>query len=169
MVSAGLDYSCYYHIRDYRFNREKFADFMSPEGIENMERFWNEGDVRLGLYDFDNRRRPAYFLFKLLSQMSGKRLELLSNHPQVHGFAVNDEKAKSYKLLLWNFSNQPITCEIKLRGLEENMRLKHTVLEAEGEGRLREEEGILSKGEDKLRVNCEPYAVHFWSFKREKG
>jgi hypothetical protein len=169
MVSAGLDYSCYYHIRDYRFNREKFADFMSPEGIENMERFWNEGDVRLGLYDFDNRRRPAYLTFKLLSEMNGKRLELLSNHPQVHGFAVNDEKAKSYKLLLWNFSNQPITCEIKLRGLEENMRLKHTVLEAEGEGRLREEEGILRKGEDKLRVNFEPYAIHFWSLEREKG
>ncbi|MBC7330738.1 beta-galactosidase [bacterium] len=169
MVLAGLDYSCYYHIRDYKVNSEKLADFMSPEGIKNIIRFWNEGDVRLGLYDFDNRRRPVYFTFKLLSEMSGERLELISNHPQVHGFATYDEKEKSYKLMLWNFSEQPITCEIKWRGFENNVRLKHIVLEAEGEGMLREEGGgILSEENDEVKANFEPYAVHFWSLEMEK-
>jgi alpha-L-arabinofuranosidase len=100
--------------------------------------------------------------------MNGERLELISNHPQVHGFAVYDEKAKSYRLMFWNFSDQPITCEIKLEGIENNMKLRHFVLEAEGEGRLKEENGILRKGDDKLRVNFEPYAVHLWSLERKK-
>jgi hypothetical protein len=169
MVSAGLDYSCYYHIRDYRFNREKLADFMSPEAIENISRFWNEGDVRLGLYDFDNRVRPAYFVFKLLAELGGERLELISNHPKVHGFAIHDEKAKSYKLMLWNFSNQQLSCQIQLKGLVEDMRARHSVLDAAGEEKLREEEGILKKGDNSLKVDFEPYAVHFWSLEREKG
>jgi hypothetical protein len=42
------------------------------------------------------------------------------------------------------------------------------VLEAEGEGRLKEENSILRKGEDKFVVNFEPYAVHFWSVERKK-
>ena len=169
MVSAGLDYSCYYHIRDYRFVKEKFADFMSSEGIENISRFWNEGGVRLGLYDFDNRVRPAYFTFKLLSRLSGERLELISSHPKVHGFAVYDETGKSFKLMLWNFSDQPLSCNIQLKGLEDNMQLRHTMLDALGEGKLREDkEDILAMGDNSLKVDFEPYAVHYWSLERRK-
>jgi hypothetical protein len=42
------------------------------------------------------------------------------------------------------------------------------VLEAEGEGRLKEENSILRKGEDKFVEDFEPYTVHFWSLEKEK-
>ena len=40
MLDGGLDYSCYYHIRDYHVEPGTFARFMSPHGVAFMEGRW---------------------------------------------------------------------------------------------------------------------------------
>ena len=39
MKDGGLDYSCYYHIRDYYVSFEEFAPFMSEKGTAFMARW----------------------------------------------------------------------------------------------------------------------------------
>jgi len=68
MKDAGLDYSCYYHIRDYHVDFARFEKFMSPAGTAFMEGWWNRMPQFDGLFDFQNNIRPAYFTFKLLSR-----------------------------------------------------------------------------------------------------
>ncbi len=41
MKDAGLNWSCYYHIRDYQVSYEQFAPFFSPHGAAFMTRWWN--------------------------------------------------------------------------------------------------------------------------------
>ena len=55
MFDAGLDYSCYYHIRDYYVDVNKFSEFMSHKGAAFMARWWNrmpqyDGLIRLSEY-----------------------------------------------------------------------------------------------------------------------
>ena len=76
MKDAGLDYSCYYHIRDYHVDPRKFSEFMSPKGTASMARWWNRMPQYDGLFDYQNTMRPAYFAFKLLARLGGERLEL---------------------------------------------------------------------------------------------
>ncbi len=66
MKDGGLDGSCYYQIRDFHVEYDKFAPFMSPGGAAFMTRWWNRMPQFDGLFDFQNRVRPSYFAFKLL-------------------------------------------------------------------------------------------------------
>jgi len=52
MKEAGLDYSCYYHIRDWYVSFENFAPFMSPQGTAFMTRWWNRMPQYDGLFDY---------------------------------------------------------------------------------------------------------------------
>ena len=170
MLDAGLDYSCYYHIRDWHVDPDKFARFMSPQGTAFMTRFWNRTPQFLGLFDYQNQIRPSYFAFKLLSRMSGTRLSLISDHPSVHGFAAFDEKLRLYNLLLWNFSESTAPVELSLQGLPPKLRMRHLVLNAETPNndentRLRPEPpATLEEGNLRLHITLEPYGVHHWSF-----
>jgi hypothetical protein len=74
MKDDGLDYSCYYPIRDYHVTFEKFTPFMSPSGTAFMAGWWNRMPQFDGRFDFQNNVRPAYFTFKLLSRLTGQRL-----------------------------------------------------------------------------------------------
>jgi xylan 1,4-beta-xylosidase len=132
MKEAGLDYSCYYHIRDYHVRPETFLKFMSPSGTAFMARWWNQMPQFDGLFDFQNRVRPSYFAFKLLSRLSGERLRLQSNDPQVHGFAAYDERIQAYNVLVWNFSDRPARLELKLEGIPGPLTMRRSVLDAAG-------------------------------------
>ena len=83
MKEAGLDYSCYYHIRDYHVSFERFSRFMSPEGNAFMSKWWNRRPQWDGLFDYQNTIRPTYFLFKLLSRLTGDRLRIESDSDTV--------------------------------------------------------------------------------------
>ena len=107
MKAGGLDYSCYYHIRDYHVDHDRFAKFMSPVGAALMARWWNRSSQWDGLFDFQNRVRPSYYAFKLLSRLTGERLRLDSTDAAVHGFATWDPKLLVYNVLLWNYSTAP--------------------------------------------------------------
>jgi xylan 1,4-beta-xylosidase len=170
MKEAGLDYSCYYHIRDWYVSSARFAPFMSAQGTAFMTRWWNRMPQFDGLFDYQNTVRPAYFTFKLLSRLAGDRLRLTSTHPALHGFATQDGQLRMHNLVLWNFSAAPVEAGLLLQGLPKDMRLRHIVLDAVGgnsdeNARLRPEPfTMLKKGDHRLRVAFEPYAVHYWSF-----
>jgi len=94
MKDSGLDYSCYYHIRDWFVEKDMFAPFFSPHGAAFMARWWNRMPQFDGLFDYQNNVRPAYFTLKLLSRLQGERLPLSSSHAAVHGFATHDEQMR---------------------------------------------------------------------------
>ncbi|MGD0743744.1 MAG: hypothetical protein ABSA45_01180 [Verrucomicrobiota bacterium] len=170
MKDAGLDYSCYYHIRDWYVNYENFAPFMSEHGTAFMTRWWDRMPQFDGLFDYQNQIRPSYFAFKLLSRLRGERLRLTSSNPAVHGFAAYDQQLHMDNLMLWNFSAKPQRIKLSLVGLSKATRSRHLVLDALGgssdeNARLRPEPFVtLKKGDANLSLRLEPYAIHYWSF-----
>jgi len=59
MKDAGLNWSCYYHIRDYHVTYEQFRAFFSPQGASFMTRWWNRMPQFDGLFDYQDRVRPS--------------------------------------------------------------------------------------------------------------
>jgi len=169
MKDAGLDYSCYYHLRDWYVDYDTFARFFSPQGTAFMTRWWNRMPQFDGLFDYQNQVRPAYFTFKLLSRLAGERLRLTSTPPTVHGFATHDERLRMYNVVLWNFSSAPQEIELLLKELPADMRIRHIVLDAatasnDENARLRPDPfARLKKSDAHLSLRLEPYSVHYWS------
>jgi xylan 1,4-beta-xylosidase len=169
MKEAGLDYSCYYHIRDWYVSFDRFAPFMSRQGTAFMARWWNRMPQFDGLFDYQNRVRPSYFAFKLLSRLAGERLRVSSSSPTVHAFASTDEQLRMDNLLLWNYSSAAAQVEVQLKDLSKR-RTRHIVLDALGpsddeNARLRPEPfRNLQAGDQRLQLTVEPWAIHYWSF-----
>jgi hypothetical protein len=170
MKDAGLDWSCYYQIRDFHIDHDQFTPFMSPQGAAFMARWWNRMPQYDGLFDFQNRVRPSYFAFKLLSRLTGNQLTLESSDPAVHGFATHDELYQIDNVLLWNFSPSPATVKLSLEGLPRKMLVRHLTLDAlapsdDENARLRPQPRIwLAKGEHQVRAELGPHEIKFWSF-----
>ncbi len=170
MKDAGLDWSCYYHIRDWHVRYEQFEPFLSPRGAAFMTRWWNRMPQFDGLFDYQNNVRPAYFAFKLLSRMTGDRLPVVSSDATVHAFATHDEKYRIDQLLLWNFSASPATVDLTLENIPKETLMRHMTLDAlapssDENARLRPAHGIKKdKGDHHTQVNLDPYGVQFWSF-----
>src|ERR1039458_6836445 len=117
MKDAGLDYSCYYHIRDYHVDRDRFARFMSPKGASSMAAWWNRMPQYDGLFDYQNTVRPAYFNFLLLSRLTGDRLGAQSSDANVHAFLAYDPVYDYYSLMVWNFAAEPVRLAIEAKDL----------------------------------------------------
>jgi xylan 1,4-beta-xylosidase len=168
MKDAGLDYSCYYHIRDYHVDRDRFARFFSAKGASFMANWWNRMPQYDGLFDYQNTVRPAYFVFKLLSRLTGERLAAESNSAAVHAFLTHDESYGVHSLLVWNFSAAPVEVAVEVRGLARNLVAKRRMLDAAAPGadenvRLRPLDDLRVTPAAKLKVPLEPYGVEFWS------
>ena len=84
MLDAGLDYSCYYHIRDYYVDVKKFSEFMSPQGAAFMARWWNRMPQYDGLFDYQNTVRPAYYRIQASVPVTGKRLRIGRQLERIH-------------------------------------------------------------------------------------
>jgi xylan 1,4-beta-xylosidase len=170
MKDSGLDWSCYYHIRDYHVEYEQFAPFMSPKGAAFMTRWWNSMPQFDGLFDNQNTTRPAYFAFKLLSRLTGDRLRVVSSDQAVHTFATHDERYQIDNLLLWNFSDSPASVNLAWQGLSRDSLLRSISLDAisassDENARLRPDPSRrLTKGDHHVKVGLDPYAIKFWSF-----
>jgi hypothetical protein len=169
MKEAGLDWSCYYHIRDYYVDLDRFTPFMSSKGAAFMARWWNRMPQFDGLFDYQNRVRPAYFAFKLLSRLAGERLRVESTAPAIHAFATQDDTLRMCNLLVWNFSASTATIELRLNDLLKR-RSRHVVLDATAPNddenqRLRPDPyRNLSDKDLTMTLSLEPYAIHYWSF-----
>ena len=130
MKEAGLDYSCYYHIRDFPIDFDTFARFMSPRGVALMARWWNRSTQWDGLFDYGGRIRPSYYAFKLLSRLTGEKLRVETDAQSVHAFATWDEKLLVYNVLVWNFSETPSGVQVTLDHVPAEMVLRQVSLDA---------------------------------------
>ena len=170
MKDAGLDWSCYYHIRDYHLDYDEIAPFFSEEGAAFFARWWNRMPQADGLFDFQNRVRPAYFAFKLLSRLTGDRLRLEIPASAVHGFATHDARERIYNLLLWNFADMPVDVNLTVDGLPGAMLMRRLTLDANAPGddenvRLRPETPVkIPHAPYSQKLRLEPYGIQFWSF-----
>jgi hypothetical protein len=107
MWQAGLDYAAHYHIRDYHVSRQQFSTFMSRTGTLRMEEYWNLRPRYYGMFDYQGIMRPLYFAFKMLSRLSGNRLEANSDRPEeVKVMAAYDPDQEMIQGLVWNFTAQ---------------------------------------------------------------
>ena len=174
MKEGGLDYSCYYHIRDYHVRPETFAGFTSPAGVALMAKWWNQMSQFDGLFDFQNHVRPAYYTFRLLARLGGNRLALESPDSAAHGFATHDEALGRYNIMLWNYSKSPATVQLAVEGAPGRLAGKRLVLDAlnpidDENIRLRPEGSVaLQTGSNRLEFALEPYGVTFLFFDRSR-
>jgi hypothetical protein len=97
----GLSRSSYYHIRDVFVNAATFSRFMSPRGTADMARWWNEMPQYDGLYDNQDRVRPAYYAFKLLSLIKGEQLPVTGTNLDLNALAARG--GPWVNVVLWNF------------------------------------------------------------------
>ncbi len=170
MVDAGLDYSCYYHIRDYYVDLKKFSEFMSPQGAAFMARWWNRMPQYDGLFDYQNTVRPAYYAFKLLSRLTGERLKLESSDAKVHGFFTYDPIYRTHNLLVWNFSPRPVKLRLEGSSVPQALLMRPELLDAvapssDENARLRPLDSVrIQSGDLRTEVDLEAYGVAFWSF-----
>lgn len=162
-IEGGLDYSCYYHIRDYHVEPETFAKFMSKHGVAFMAGWWNRMPQYDGLFDFQDEVRPAYFAFKLLSRVTGKRLKVEADG--VHALAAHDEEYETKSVLVWNFSDQPVRASIEFRGLPKQTKVNRIKLDSRAPmpdetSRLRFQEPFtLAPADARREIVLEPYGV----------
>jgi hypothetical protein len=174
MKDAGLDYSCYYHIRDYHVDRDTFARFMSPKGASGMARWWNRMPQFDGLFDYQNTMRPAYFSFKLLSRLAGVRLPLSADDPKVHGFFTYDESYNTHNLLIWNYSEQPVRLKIEMGGIRGTYTAHRRMLDAltasnDENLRLRPMgEVAMSPSQATYPLELGPYGIEYWEIVPEQ-
>ena len=123
-----------------------------------------------GLFDYQNRVRPSYFAFKLLSRLTGEKLRTAWSDPAVHAFATHDEKYEIDSVLLWNYSNQGAILDLDLMGLPKEMLMRELTLDAvagsddENARLFPAPSSRLKKGDHHQKVELEPYAIKFWSF-----
>jgi hypothetical protein len=170
MLDAGLDYSCYYHIRDYYVDVDKFSEFMSSKGAAFMARWWNRMPQFDGLIDYQNTLRPAYYSFKLLSRLTGDRLRFESSDPAVHGFFTYDPMYMTHNLMVWNFSLKPVRVIIAATDVPDRSLMRPELLDAtspsyDENARLRPLDPVkVDKGALKTEVDLDAWGIAFWSF-----
>jgi xylan 1,4-beta-xylosidase len=168
MVEAGLDYANYYQIRDYYVDPRvmSFLPWWSPAD-------WNRTSLKLGLFDFQNVVRPAYYLFRLLSRLTGNRIEVECPDSSVHGLASYNDALRVYSLLAWNFSDSAVQVALTVAARSFDLRLKRVTLDSstpsnEEFHRLRREpELYLDRSRAQIPVSLKPYGVSFLAFAKQ--
>jgi len=97
----GLSRSAYYHIRDCYVDEAQFSTFMSKHGAAFVAYWWNVMPQYDGLWDNQGNVRPAYYAFKLLSQIRGKNIPVQGTTSEVHALAAKN--SQGLNVVLWNF------------------------------------------------------------------
>ena len=156
----GLTLSSYYHIRDHFVKDEDFT-WMSRPGYRNMADWWNVQVQNSGLFDKQGQRRPAYYVFQMLSQIKGDRLPVTGGPGDVH--AVAARQGNRMQVVFWNFPLDAPgeTLEVALRfpaGQLGRFRLLRLEAAANSLDELRA--GAAAELDaNPLRLNLAPYGV----------
>ena len=98
-----LDGSFQYHIYDQFCNPAEFAPWYAR--TRYMAEHWSDLSHRLGLFDLDGKRRPQYFMYKMLYDMMGRRAELCGTNKVMRGLASLNSN-DTMNILLSNFAVQ---------------------------------------------------------------
>jgi len=105
MMETPLDWSFYFLLWDNCMYNDEFRSFFSPEGTKSvMYKHWNEAPHRFGLFSENEKVRPQYFVYQILSRMGELKLEASSEHPDVKTIAVKEDGKVS--VLIVNFNLQ---------------------------------------------------------------
>jgi len=171
MKEAGLDYSCYFQIRD-GFVSPEVMSFLPPDRAVD----WDEILIFSvnGLFDYQNIVQPSYFAFRLLSHLMGVRVRLESSDSAVHGLASYHEKLDAYCVLLWNFSKNPVRVGVAVEGATSDLRVERVVLNARalatpGDGPLYPQAPLrLTAGNMRAVIDLEAYGISYWSLRQGK-
>ena len=138
-LEHGLSHSCFYHTRDWPLSPEQWAEFVSPEAVQSFVAAGNLELTHLGLFDFQGIPRPSFFAFRVLSVLTGQRLEVETNSETVKVLAARHRENRTVHLLCWNFSvDTPPEAEVEVtvKGLEGTWRVRRIVLDCETPGVL---------------------------------
>lgn len=109
----GLTSSAYYHIRDFHVQASEFTPFMSPGGAAFMAAWWNERPQYDGIWDFQCKKRPSYFIFQWLNQLKGRRLTIGGETRDVRALAA--QRHHTLHAIIYNYSGQGITYDVVVR------------------------------------------------------
>ena len=137
-----------------------------------MARWWNRSSQWDGLFDFQNRVRPSYYAFKLLSRLTGERLRLDTGDSAVHGFATWDPRMIVYNVLLWNYSTTPAQAELAIEGAPSDLTLRQVILDAaapsdDENARLRPlPSRELKRGDMRIKVDLGSYGITFLALEK---
>jgi hypothetical protein len=99
--SEGTSIAAYYHIRDWRVDPNDFVNILSNPSY--MANFWNGATPRGGLWDFDGRKMPIYYVFLWLSKMTGTQVRSTGANSDIRSFAVKN--GTSIYAIVWNFGS----------------------------------------------------------------
>ncbi len=103
MVEEGLSFCNYYQIRNLNFTEGIFKEWISKKALSTFG-WCNYCFTHLGIFDYQGQPRPAYFAFKLLSRLAGKRIRIYDVDGNVKVLAAYDEDFKMVNALIWNFA-----------------------------------------------------------------
>ncbi len=167
MIEGGLDLSCYYQIRDYPYIKAQFAPFYTEAQPNNAAQavFWDRYPVYLGLFDYQRRVRPAYFVFRMLERLTGERVAVKSDSPNVHALATVDTSLSVSTIMLWNYSDKATEVDLSVVDIPTEVRAWRFLLDSTGPSdddiaRLRPlPVQKLSKGDGHLSFPLEPWGV----------
>jgi hypothetical protein len=171
MKKAGLSYSNYYHIRDTYFFPELFLPFYEKKYVDEQLFFWNYRPQPLGLFDLQDRVRPAYFAFKLLARLTGDGIDVESSEESVRGLATHDAEIDAYNLLVWNYSDKPARVEIGLRNLPRELSGLRQELHGRGPSdddihRIRLLGSVsVDAAQPKLKADLGGYGIQYWTLR----
>jgi hypothetical protein len=166
----GLSRSSYYHIRDDFVDVAKFSGFMSKSGTAFMAHWWNEMPQYDGLYDNQNRVRPAYYAFKLLCLIKGEQLPVTGASGDLRALAARG--GPWVNVVLWSFPLEgaggpydvtvqfPAEKKGDVRAVRLNPESPMNTLEQIRNG------GITELERQPLRVTLRPYDI-YWIEVRE--
>jgi xylan 1,4-beta-xylosidase len=163
--NKGLSRSSYYHIRDYFVDPSIFSGFLSERGTAFMARWWNEMPQYDGLYDNQGRVRPAYYAFKLLSLIKGRKLPVSGTTAELNALAARG--GSWVNVVLWNFpsagAGKPCEAEVRFPS-EKKGRVRLVRLNPENAVNNLEQVrngGISELEQDPLRVTLRPYEIYW--------
>ncbi|MCL2815703.1 MAG: hypothetical protein FWD23_13990 [Oscillospiraceae bacterium] len=97
-----LEGSFQYHIYDQWCDPRDFAPWY--ERARYMARYWNDNINRIGLFDLDGKPRPQYFLYKMLYDMAGRRVNLEGTGVVLRGLASRNDNMLS--MFFTNFATE---------------------------------------------------------------
>lgn len=99
-IDENVDYSFFYHLCDNTFYFDEFRPFFKR--LEIMDKDWNQLPHRFGMFDHAGKARPHYHLWRMLSELSGERLDIYMQHPDMYSLSsINDEKLQ---VMIANFN-----------------------------------------------------------------
>lgn len=170
MIEEGLGLSAYFHIRDYPVNVEEFERFWPRAWVLKQGTvFWERRPIYLGLFDFQNNVRPSYFLFKLLSRLTGDRVRVTSPSESLRALASHDPELGLSSVLVWNFSKEPAKATLEVKNGAKNLTARLFVLDSTGPSNVENQRirpaGVtrMPAGEGDLTIELEAYGVSFVS------